>query len=106
MTAREMKKSTGASPAPTRSARPVDGPTDDEIRSKAYEIFRARDGVPGDADSDWYEAERLLRSQRAMPVDAATNVHVTSAESALAPQPVVVHVPQRSTASPGRTTGK
>ncbi|RJP39947.1 MAG: DUF2934 domain-containing protein [Phycisphaerales bacterium] len=38
------------------------GPTEEEIRVRAYEIFRQRmvSGTPGDAASDWVTAEREL----------------------------------------------
>ncbi len=34
--------------------------TPERIRVRAYEIFQARNGGPGDADSDWAQAEREL----------------------------------------------
>jgi len=37
--------------------------TDEQIRSRAYEIYLARSGAPGDALSDWVQAERELREQ-------------------------------------------
>jgi hypothetical protein len=36
-------------------------PTQDEIRRLAYEIYKARYGCPGDALSDWLQAEDRLR---------------------------------------------
>jgi hypothetical protein len=35
-------------------------PTPEEIRFRAYEIFLARGGRPGDPESDWLQAEREL----------------------------------------------
>lgn len=35
--------------------------THDCIRKRAYELFLARNGGPGDAASDWCRAERELR---------------------------------------------
>lgn len=29
----------------------------DRIRLRAYEIYEARNGAPGDAEGDWYQAE-------------------------------------------------
>lgn len=34
--------------------------TPDRIRVRAYEIYQARNGAPGDAVSDWAQAEREL----------------------------------------------
>jgi hypothetical protein len=41
------------------------GPTDEEIRMRAYFISerRRRFGLPGDANSDWIEAKRQLLSE-------------------------------------------
>ncbi|MGO9057363.1 MAG: DUF2934 domain-containing protein [Candidatus Binataceae bacterium] len=36
-------------------------PTEDEIRNRAYEIYCARNGGPGDELSDWLKAEAELR---------------------------------------------
>jgi hypothetical protein len=33
---------------------------EEEIRTRAYEIFLARRGGPGDAISDWFQAEHEL----------------------------------------------
>ncbi len=38
-------------------------PTKDDIRQRAYEIYLARSGRPGDPVADWLQAERELRSQ-------------------------------------------
>ncbi len=35
-------------------------PTEDQIRDRAFQIFLARNGAPGDARSDWLQAEREL----------------------------------------------
>lgn len=40
------------------------GPTHDEIAVRAYQIFLARNGAPGDALSDWMQAERELVNHR------------------------------------------
>ena len=38
------------------------GVTEDQIRERAYHIFLQRNGGPGDAHSDWQQAERELRT--------------------------------------------
>ena len=40
-------------------------PTDDEIRERAYRKFCQRGDKPGDAVTDWLEAERDLFAERA-----------------------------------------
>lgn len=54
----------GSSPSLVTAARsePL-GPTDEQIRRRAYEIFLARNGGPGDALTDWVQAERELASR-------------------------------------------
>jgi hypothetical protein len=37
---------------------------DTTIRRRAYELFLARGGMSGDELTDWFEAERQVRSQR------------------------------------------
>jgi hypothetical protein len=37
--------------------------SEDQIRARAYEIYRARNGGPGDPASDWAQAERELQAQ-------------------------------------------
>lgn len=39
-------------------------PSDEQIRARAYEIFLARNGGPGDALADWVQAERELTGTR------------------------------------------
>ncbi|MGO9061863.1 MAG: DUF2934 domain-containing protein [Candidatus Binataceae bacterium] len=36
------------------------GPTEDDIRKRAYEIYLARDGGPGSELDDWLRAEAEL----------------------------------------------
>ena len=43
-----------------RSAAPIE-PSPDLIRRRAYEIFLARNGRPGDHVADWCQAERELK---------------------------------------------
>ena len=38
------------------------GPTDEEIRSRAYEIYLERCDLPGSELDDWLQAERELES--------------------------------------------
>jgi hypothetical protein len=47
------------------AAAPMAGPTDEEIRIRAYFISerRRRFALPGDANSDWIEAKRQLLSE-------------------------------------------
>jgi hypothetical protein len=47
---------------PESAAAPAATPTYDEIARRAYEISLARNGGPGDALSDWLQAERELAS--------------------------------------------
>ncbi|MBN1203903.1 MAG: DUF2934 domain-containing protein [Myxococcaceae bacterium] len=58
---KETGKSAGAqlAPAPTRN-----GPTQEQIARRAYEIFLARGGTHGNAEQDWFQAERELRLGR------------------------------------------
>lgn len=37
--------------------------TPERIRARAYEIYEARNGAPGDPTSDWLQAERELNDQ-------------------------------------------
>lgn len=41
------------------------GPTEDEIRLRAHEIYLRRNGAPGNAKLDWLQAEVELRAHRA-----------------------------------------
>ncbi|MFL5347352.1 MAG: DUF2934 domain-containing protein [Hyalangium sp.] len=40
------------------------GPTHEQIARRAYEIFLARGGQPGNPEQDWHQAERELRLGR------------------------------------------
>jgi hypothetical protein len=42
---------------------PETGPTEDDIRLRAYHRYLERGGTPGAAFDDWLEAERELRRQ-------------------------------------------
>lgn len=41
------------------------GPTEDEIRQRAHEIYLSRNGAPGNAELDWLQAEVELRTRKA-----------------------------------------
>ncbi len=43
----------------------VRGPTEDEIRRRAHEIYLSRGGAPGNAEIDWLQAEVELRARHA-----------------------------------------
>ncbi len=40
-------------------------PTEDQIRNRAYELYCARNGVPGDEVEDWLKAEVELKEGHA-----------------------------------------
>ena len=40
-------------------------PTHDEIKARAFQIYLARNGKPGDSAADWLQAERELRAEKA-----------------------------------------
>ena len=55
--------------AKSRAMKPTKAPevpatmlSDSDIATRAYEIFKARNGEPGDPVSDWLQAERELRT--------------------------------------------
>ncbi len=39
---------------------PRTGPSHEQIARRAYEIFLARGGTPGNPEQDWFQAEREL----------------------------------------------
>lgn len=39
---------------------PRNSPTHEQIARRAYEIFLARGGTPGNPEQDWFQAEREL----------------------------------------------
>ena len=45
----------------TRSRASRSAITEQQIRERAYQIYLARSGGPGDAMSDWFQAELQLR---------------------------------------------
>jgi len=42
------------------------GPTEEQIRQRAYEIYVARGATPGNAQWDWQQAELELRARIAL----------------------------------------
>lgn len=52
--------------APATPERRSAEPTQEEIRSRAYDIFLARHGQPGDPVADWLRAEAELRRERGL----------------------------------------
>jgi hypothetical protein len=46
---------------------PIGRPADDQIRTRAYEIYLRRGGRPGDPVDDWFCAERELLEEAPAP---------------------------------------
>ncbi len=62
---RSEAKGSGTLAAPARTAatpKAAVNPTHEQIAVRAYKIYLARGFGPGSAESDWAEAERLLRA--------------------------------------------
>ena len=51
-------------PGDAMAARPVEDPTDADIRARAYEMYLERGGHHGLDFDDWVRAERELRQKR------------------------------------------
>lgn len=47
----------------SRRATPADGPTNEQIAQRAFELFLARGGEHGHHEEDWLRAERELRER-------------------------------------------
>lgn len=61
-----MVQTMGTSAAPSAEAAAKQSevePSQDQIRSRAYEIYLSRSAAPGNDLDDWLQAERELRSQ-------------------------------------------
>src|SRR4051812_4533367 len=56
-----MSKSAAVEPAPTVSNESTDGPAQERIAARAYELYLQRGGEPGRDTDDWLEAERELQ---------------------------------------------
>ena len=56
-----------AKPQAPRATAPVPPPSTDDIATRAYDLEEKRrtDGLPGDEQQDWIEAERQLRAEAA-----------------------------------------
>ena len=65
---RRTKRVPALKPAATEAPRPgsLHATAEEEIRRRAYEIFLERGAGPGDALSDWLQAERELRKSLAL----------------------------------------
>lgn len=57
-TSKRSSNATGTSPSAPASDSPAARPADEQIRMRAYEIYRERGGRVGDDMSDWLRAER------------------------------------------------
>jgi hypothetical protein len=55
-------KTTGATKTVTKLRTEV-VPTEQQIRERAFLIYKARNGGPGDPHADWVRAERELRAE-------------------------------------------
>jgi hypothetical protein len=53
------------------------GVTPERIRARAYEIFLARKGAPGDPVTDWLQAERELRDGALRQAGVTKKLEVT-----------------------------
>lgn len=53
-----------ASPLPTFDLSVTEPPSREQIRERAYFIYLARNGAPGDAQADWLQAEHDLAAER------------------------------------------
>lgn len=56
------KKTTTASKGVTKTRSQI-MPTDEQVRERAFHIFLARNGAPGDPTADWLQAERELTTE-------------------------------------------
>jgi hypothetical protein len=50
----------------TRDVLAMEGPTEEQIRQRAYQIYMLRGGAPGDPVWDWQQAELELRARMAL----------------------------------------
>jgi len=57
---RTASTSTGTKTATGRPRARIATPTEEQIRVRAFEIYLARNGGPGDAAADWAQAEAEL----------------------------------------------
>jgi hypothetical protein len=57
---------TRARSKPVRDVPRISGPTETQIRHRAYEIYLSRNGAPGNPEWDWQQAELELRARIAL----------------------------------------
>ncbi len=73
----EQVRQVTSRPEPTTRSKPAaevlrqGEPTHEEIRKRAYDIYLARKGAPGDPTKDWLQAERELRASKRQAVTAS-----------------------------------
>ena len=53
-------RSTNAEPVASAPRNSPTHPTHEQVARRAYEIFLARGGTPGNPEHDWFQAEREL----------------------------------------------
>jgi hypothetical protein len=53
----------GTAKRTSRRTTNVDGPTNEQIAQRAFELFLARGGEHGRHEEDWHRAERELRER-------------------------------------------
>lgn len=53
----------GTTPKVVTQVRSSAAPTEEQIRARAFQVYQRRNGGPGDAYSDWLQAERELRAE-------------------------------------------
>lgn len=72
---RVLKTPTRARTPQVRQDLSIVPPDQEQIRFRAYEIYRRRDGLPGDPLTDWLLAERELAAE--MPSAQKTGARAT-----------------------------
>ena len=58
------KSEVGRTTGPSAAFPNTPAPTQDQIRQRAFEIFMARGGAPGNEMADWLQAEHELYARR------------------------------------------
>jgi hypothetical protein len=59
---RAAKPKTASKAKPSQASSASRKPTEEQIRSRAYEIFLARNGTQGDPLADWLQAKNELEA--------------------------------------------
>lgn len=54
---KSFEKKEAAPPQKQDVAAPSQASIEEKIRVRAYQLYESRNGAPGDAESDWYQAE-------------------------------------------------